>query len=78
MDVFILQNIPKEPTHVKLRAVARFSVLNGGPGDAKFGYHKERQGTKNLAVLAFSSLVVIPRPSQIQGHPKTFPGFLWA
>ncbi len=33
-----------------------FHAVNGGsnpPGDAKFGYYKERQGTKTLAFLLF-------------------------
>ena len=46
-------------------------------GDAKFGYHKERQGTKNLGVLAFPGEIVIPTSTRIRGYPKVIQVFFW-
>ena len=46
-------------------------------GDAKFGYHKERQGTKSLGVLAFPGEIVIPTSRRIRRYPKVIQVFFW-
>ena len=60
------------PSSSRPRTTAFHAVDRGSNplGDAKFGYHKERQGTKNLGVLAFPGGIKIPRSIQIQGDPR--------